>query len=99
MTFGADAKDLEHFTYGGNVAWMGAGIVGVEGDFGYTPNFFEPKDSANSNDLVGSNNVTTLMGNVIVGAPIGGQHGPGSGLYASAGLDCSSRTCQEPRTS
>jgi opacity protein-like surface antigen len=86
MTFGKDAKDVEHFNWGGTAGWMGAGIVGLELDFNHTPNFFEPKNSADSTDLFGKNNVTSLMGNVIVGAPIGGQRGPGIRPYASAGV-------------
>jgi len=88
MTFGKDAKDLEHFNWGGTVGWMGAGIVGAELDFNHTPNFFQPKDSTDSTNtnLFGKNNVTSLMGNLIVGVPVGGQRGPGIRPYASAGL-------------
>jgi opacity protein-like surface antigen len=86
MTFGKDAKNLEHFSWGASVGWMGAGIVGVEADFNHTPNFFEPKDSTNSTELFGSNNVTTAMVNLIIGAPIGGQSGPGVRPYVSGGV-------------
>jgi opacity protein-like surface antigen len=86
MTFGKDAKDLEHFTWGASVGWMGAGIIGVEADFNHTPNFFEPKDSTDNVDLFGSNNVTSLMVNLIVGAPVGGQSGPGVRPYVSGGV-------------
>jgi opacity protein-like surface antigen len=86
MTFGKDAKNLEHFNWGASVGWMGAGIVGAELDFNHTPNFFEPKDSGNTTELFGKNNVTSLMGNLVVGAPIGGQKGPGIRPYASIGL-------------
>jgi opacity protein-like surface antigen len=86
MTFGKDAKNLEHFNWGASAGWMGAGIVGFEVDFNHTPKFFEPKDASDTDVLFGSNNVTTLMGNVILGAPIGGQSGPGIRPYVSAGL-------------
>jgi opacity protein-like surface antigen len=86
MTFGKDAKDLEHFTWGASGGWMGAGIVGWEVDFNHTPNFFEPKDSTDTTELFGSNNVTTLMANVVLGAPVGGQSGPGFRPYVSGGV-------------
>jgi opacity protein-like surface antigen len=71
--------------FGGSIGWMGNGIVGFEVDFGYAPNFFE--STAGDNDFTfGDSNVTTLMANVIVGAPIGGQTGPGVRPYGSAGL-------------
>jgi opacity protein-like surface antigen len=67
-------------TYGASFEWMGGGIVGFGVDFGYSPNFFGITDS-NGIDLVGDGNVTTLMGNVIVGAPLGAIR-----PYASGGL-------------
>jgi len=86
MTFGKDATNLEHFNWGANAGWMGHGIVGFEVDFNHTPNFFEPKDSTNTTELFGSNNVTSLMGNVLIGAPIGGQKGGGVRPYVSGGV-------------
>jgi opacity protein-like surface antigen len=72
-------------TYGVNAAWMGAGAVGFEVDFGTTPNFFQSTSGPGDFDW-GDNNVTTLMANLIVGAPIGGQSGVGFRPYASAGV-------------
>jgi opacity protein-like surface antigen len=62
--------------YGLSLGWMGGGIVGWEIDFGYSPNFFE-RGTAGNNDFEFTNdsNVTTLTGNVIIGAPIGGSGG------------------------
>jgi len=40
VSFGGDAPGQE-FTWGGSIGWMGAGIFGVEADFGYSPKFFE----------------------------------------------------------
>lgn len=69
---------------GASLGWMGNGIVGFEVDFGWTPNFFE--DTTGDADFeFGDSNVTTLMANVLVGAPIGGQTGPGIRPYASGG--------------
>ncbi len=89
----ADLLDLDDFddefeqkvNFGASLAWMGAGIVGFEVDFGYTPNFFE--NTAGSGDFeFGDSNVTTLMGNVIVGIPVGGQSGVGFRPYAVGGV-------------
>ena len=67
--------------FGGSLAWMGAGVFGVELDFGYAPNFFEQQ---NTSEIDG--NVTTLMGNLILGIPIGGQTGGGVRPYVSGGV-------------
>lgn len=95
LTFGksADFGDVGDFednlekriTFGANVAWMGAGIIGFEADFGSTPNFFETT-SGSGNFEFGDSNVTTLMGNVVIGAPVGGTTGMGFRPYGSAGL-------------
>lgn len=70
---------------GASFGWMGNGIVGFEVDFGWSPNFFE--NTVGPGDFeFGDNNVTTLMGNVLVGIPIGGQSGPGIRPYASGGM-------------
>ena len=70
---------------GASLGWMGAGIVGFEVDFGWSPNFFENTVGPGDFDF-GDSNLTTLMANVLVGAPVGGQTGPGVRPYASGGL-------------
>jgi opacity protein-like surface antigen len=72
-------------TFGASLAWMGAGAIGFEFDFGYTPNFFETTEGDFDFDY-GDNNLTTLMANIIVGAPFGGQTGGGIRPYASGGI-------------
>jgi opacity protein-like surface antigen len=67
--------------YGASLAWMGHGAIGFEADFGYSPNFFRISPDNGSFDLVGDSNVTTLMGNLVVGAPLGGVR-----PYASGGV-------------
>ena len=71
--------------FGASLGWMGNGIVGFEVDFGWSPNFFEntigPGDFA-----FGDSNVTTLMANLLVGGPVGGQTGPGIRPYGSGGI-------------
>lgn len=89
-TFNDALGDLEdefekRGTFGASLAWMGAGAIGFEVDFGYTPNFFQSTEGSGNFDY-GDNNLTTLMANVIVGAPIGGQSGGGIRPYASGGI-------------
>jgi opacity protein-like surface antigen len=89
----ADFGDFDDFEdeferrvdFGASLGWMGAGIVGFEVDFGFSPNFFQ-NTIGDANFEFGDSNVTTLMANVLVGAPIGGQHGPGIRPYASGGV-------------
>ena len=73
----------EHLTYGGSLAYMGAGVVGFEVDFGYTPEFFDADDD--DLVLISDSNITTLMANLIVGVPIGGTSGFGVRPYVSGG--------------
>jgi Outer membrane protein beta-barrel domain len=69
------------WTYGVSFGGMGAGVIGLEADFGYSPSFFGPSGSD-----FGDNNVLTFMGNLIIGAPIGGQKGAGVRPYVVAGV-------------
>lgn len=66
--------------FGATIGWQPA-IVGLEVDFGWTPNFFE--DTVGDRNFgFGDSRVTTLMGNLLVGAPAGYTFRP----YASGGL-------------
>lgn len=71
--------------FGASLGWMGAGVIGWEVDFGYSPNFFQDTRGTGNFEF-GDSNVTTLMGNVLIGAPIGGQTGPGFRPYGSGGI-------------
>ena len=51
---------------GGSTALLSDGVFGVEGDFGYSPRFFE----RSSQFLNAGSNVTTLLGNVVVALPL-----------------------------
>ena len=66
-------------TFGVTIGAMGAGIIGGEFDFGYSPTYFGDEE------VFGSNNVTTLMGNLIVGIPIGGTSGAGIRPFVTGG--------------
>ena len=75
----------QKMNFGASLSWMGAGALGFEVDFGFSPNFFE--NTAGDNDFAfGDSNVTTLMANLKIGAPFGGQHGGGIRPDASGGL-------------
>lgn len=91
-TFGGNAfvgGDTDNFkneferrlSYGATLGWMGAGIIGFEADFGYSPNFFRADEDSDNFNFVGDGNVTTLMGNLVVGAPLGPVR-----PYASGGI-------------
>ena len=71
----------QKLNYGASIGWMGAGVIGFEADFGYSPNFFRVDNNSDNINFVGDGNVTTLMGNLVVGAPLGPFH-----PYASGGV-------------
>src|SRR6185436_20757572 len=79
---GVSFPELENgqTTFGITAGGMGGGIIGGEVDFGYSPSFFGDKT------LFGSNTVMNLMGNLIIGIPVGGQHGAGIRPYVTGGL-------------
>jgi len=66
--------------FGADIGWMGAGVIGAEFDFGYAPSFF------GNEGVFGSNYVTDVMANLIVGVPAGGQKGPGVRPFATIGV-------------
>ena len=69
---------------GASLGWMGNGIAGFELDFGWSPNFFQ-NTTGPGNFKFGDSNVTTLMGNLVLGVPIGGQTGGGLRPYVIGG--------------
>jgi hypothetical protein len=81
-SFGGDL-DTSRLSYGVTFGWMGAGIIGVEFDFAYAPEFFEPEDD--DLDLIDDSNLITANANLIVGAPLGGDEGQVR-PYASGGV-------------
>ena len=70
--------------YGLSLAWMGGGMAGFEIDASYTPNFFERTRGTDSR--LGDSNVGTLMANVVLGVPVGGQGGVGLRPYVAGGV-------------
>ncbi len=77
VNFGGGTIDTRA-NLGAAVGWLGARGLGVEVDLGFIPDFFAPKDL--DLEVLGTNHVTTLMGNVIVARTIGGLQ-----PYVSAG--------------
>src|SRR3954469_7141264 len=67
-------------TFGVSAGGMGGGIVGGEADFGWSPSYFGTKSD------FGNNTVMNLMGNVILGVPVGGQHVAGTRPYVVGGV-------------
>ena len=71
LTFGSktgsdEDGELEldnRWVLGGSLAIVGSRGLGFEVDLGFIPDFFEPKDL--EVDILGTNNVTTFMGNVM----------------------------------
>src|SRR5579864_728616 len=65
---------------GVNAGGMGAGVIGGEFGFGFSPSFFGTKSD------FGNNTLLDVMGNLIVGVPIGGQYGAGVRPYLAGGV-------------
>lgn len=71
---GSDEDFKEEFerklNYGASLAATGAGLIGFEIDFGYSPNFFGLADD-NDFNFTGDGNVTTLTANLLIGPSTG----------------------------
>lgn len=73
-------------TFGGSLTGMSNGIFGFEVDLSYTPNFFQLSENGEEFEFFDvSSSVTTLMGNLVLGIPIGGTTGGGIRPYVTAG--------------
>jgi hypothetical protein len=75
----SDAIDAKRLNWGLSLGYMGGGVLGFEGDFGYSPDFFGSSD-------IGGSSVMTVMGNMILGIPFGGQSGFGVRPYGLVGV-------------
>ena len=74
-----DGTDADRFDWGVSFAWFGGGVFGFEGDIGYSPDFYGKND-------VGGSSVLSLMGNVLIGVPFGGQQGFGIRPFGLVGI-------------
>jgi len=73
------AFDANRNTWGVSFAWMGAGVIGLEADLGYTSDFYGKTDADGTGLL-------SATGNVLLGLPFGGQKGFGIRPYGLIGL-------------
>lgn len=81
-----DEEFRRRTNFGAELAGMGGGAFGFAVDFGYTRNFFQLTEGGEKFDFFDVNSsMTTLMGNVIVGIPIGGTTGGGVRPYVTGG--------------
>jgi opacity protein-like surface antigen len=80
FTGSTDDQVEKRIDFGGTIGWNPS-VVGFEFDLGFSPNFFQDT-AGDANFNFGTNNVTTLMGNLLISAP------PGKGVrpYLSTGL-------------
>ena len=74
----SEAFDTNQFNWGASLGWMGGGIFGFEGDFGYSPDFYGKTDA-------GGSSAYTLSANLLLGVPFGGQQGFGVRPYGLVG--------------
>jgi opacity protein-like surface antigen len=75
-----NSTDAGRSAFGVTMGYMAGGIFGFEGDVGYSPQFF------GSTTDFGSVTSITVMGNAILGIPIGGDHGAGIRPFVSGGV-------------
>ena len=77
---GVDRNDNGRIAFGITTGYMGAGVFGFEADLGYSPNFL------GSDGQFDHSHALTLMGNAILGIPIGGSHGAGIRPFVTGGI-------------
>ena len=77
----------QRVSFGGSLAWMGAGVVGLEVDYHLAPNFYQITGGDENVELLDlDSSVQTFMGSVILGVPLGGTSGFGVRPYAVGGI-------------
>lgn len=76
----------QRVNFGGSLAGMTGGIFGFEVDFNYTPNFFQLTEGGEDFEFLNvDSSLTTFMGNLVIGIPIGGTTGGGVRPYLTGG--------------
>ena len=82
-----DDQFEQRVNFGGSAQWMGAGVIGFEVDFNMAPNFFQSTGGGEDFEFFDlDSSLQTLMGNLVVGIPVGGTTGPGVRPYAVGGI-------------
>ena len=79
--------DSSRTTYGGAVGFLGGGVFGFEGEFSYVKDF----SGLVSSDLLESNNVQALSGNLLVAIPAGQVRLYGTGGFSLLRPDLKTR--------
>ena len=74
----SEAFDTSQYNFGASIAFMGGGVFGFEGDFGFSPDFYGKTE-------LGGSNAFTATGNLVLGIPFGGQQGFGIRPYGIVG--------------
>src|SRR5262245_63813538 len=74
-----DSNDDGRGTFGVTAGYMAAGIFGFEADVGYSADFFGPSQ-------FGEGYAINVMGDAILGVPIGGDDGAGIRPFVSGGF-------------
>lgn len=64
-----ESKASQRVTFGGSASWLSSGLLGIEGEFAYTPGMFQRDAESAPAGLVYDSYVMTLMGSVIVAVP------------------------------
>jgi opacity protein-like surface antigen len=75
----SDAIEASRLNWGVSFGYMGGGVFGIEGDFSYSPDFLGKTD-------LGGSSAMSLMGNLLLGVPFGGQSGFGVRPYGVIGV-------------
>ena len=75
----SEAIDANRVNWGVSFAYMSGGVLGLEGDLSYSPDFLGQTD-------LGGSSAMSLMGNLLLGVPFGGQSGFGIRPYALVGV-------------
>jgi hypothetical protein len=69
LTGQLEAGGSQRPTFGGSAGWLSSGLLGIEGDFSYTPGMFQRDTERLPPGFIYDSSVITLSGNVIVAVP------------------------------
>jgi opacity protein-like surface antigen len=64
-----ESESSQRVTVGGSAGWLSSGLLGIEGEFAYTPGIFQRDAERAPPGLVYDSSVMTITGSVIVAVP------------------------------
>jgi hypothetical protein len=64
-----ESESSQRVTVGGSAGWLSSGILGMEGEFAYTPGMFQRDAAFFPPGLVYDSSVMTFMGSVLIAVP------------------------------